>query len=83
MNNNTPFYPALSKKDIAFFVPKKLFAVELAASGIILFVLHLPLLLIAIGIIHLIVMILEKKEPSWQEILKFIISLPKDDEAII
>ena len=79
----TPVFPALTKKDLVFLVPRQLMAIELAISGIIIFVLHFFYLLIPIFIIHTTVAILEKRESSWFDIVKFIFSLPREDYAMI
>ena len=81
--DNTPVFAALSKKDLVFFVPRQLMAVELALAGLIIFVLHFFYLLIPIFVVHITVAILEKKEPEWFEIVKFVFSLPSEEEAII
>ena len=86
MNNNneyTPVFPALSKKDLVFLVPRQLMAIELSLVGLIIFVLHFFYLLIPIFIVHTTVAVLEKRESSWFDITKFIFSLPKEDCAII
>ena len=83
MTKNSPVFPALNKKDLVFFVPKRLFAVELALSGIIVFVLKFIYILIPIAIVHITVAILEKKESQWLEILQFLLRLPEDKNATL
>lgn len=79
----TPIYNALYKKLYTFGVSGKLFAIELALSGIFAFVMHLYFLLVFVFLVHITVAILNKKEPAWIDIFKFLMKVPDENYAIL
>lgn len=77
----TPVYSSLYKKMYIFAVSPKFFAAEIAIAGIITFVIKAYALLALLLIVHIFVAIINKKEPMWKDIFKFLIRIPDEKYA--
>lgn len=82
-NYYTPVFNALYKKNYILGVSQKLFAFELASIGISVFIIKLYFLAIFFVVLHITVAIINKKEPYWIEIIKFLLKIGDEKDAIL
>ena len=80
-NDRTRVYAALYKKESVFGTPTKYFACEIMISAIIIFVLKIYFLIIFILLSHIVVALINKREPEFLNIILFLLSLGGEDSA--
>lgn len=78
MRRKNKVYRSLYKKHLILGVPIRFFSLECTLSGIVLFAIHLYGLFISLILIHIIILIIIKKEAEMKEILIFWLKIKKE-----